>query len=107
MSVKVSGNPTRQEAQDIAGIWETGLWNNHVHADRFMLGDDTAAYLFKVRINLLSILKGHLKSFGSLTVLFQSCTPEVNVYIYISTKFFIVGSNTNESDSVITPKNLQ
>ena len=68
MSVKVGGNPTRKEAEDIAGIWETGLWNNHVHADRFMLGDDTAAYLFKVRINLLSILKGHLKSFGSLTV---------------------------------------
>ena len=52
MSVKVGGNPTRKEAEDIAGIWETGLWNNHVHADRFMLGDDTAAYLFKVRINL-------------------------------------------------------
>ena len=52
MSVKVGGNPTRREAEDIAGIWETGLWNNHVHADRFMLGDDTAAYLFKVRINL-------------------------------------------------------
>jgi hypothetical protein len=52
LSVKVGGNPTRREAEDIAGIWETGLWNNHVHADRFMLGDDTAAYLFKVRINL-------------------------------------------------------
>ena len=51
LSVKVGGNPTRKEAEDIAGIWETGLWNNHVHADRFMLGDDTAAYLFKVRIN--------------------------------------------------------
>ncbi len=50
LSVKVGGNPTRKEAEDIAGIWETGLWNNHVHADRFMMGDDTAAYLFKVRI---------------------------------------------------------
>ena len=32
----------------MCGIWEWGLWNDHVHADRFMLGDDTCAYLFKV-----------------------------------------------------------
>ena len=50
LSVKVGGNPSRRETEDIAGIWETGLWNNHVHADRFMLNDDTAAYLFKVNI---------------------------------------------------------
>ena len=45
---KVDGNPTRRESEDLCGIWEWGLWNDHVHADRFMLADDTCAYLFKV-----------------------------------------------------------
>ena len=47
---KVDGNPTRRESEDLCGIWEWGLWNDHVHADRFMLGDDTCAYLFKVSL---------------------------------------------------------
>ena len=35
MFVRVSGNPTRQEAEEISSIWQTGLWNTHIHVDRY------------------------------------------------------------------------
>jgi len=47
MFVRVNGNPTRKEAEEISGIWQTGLWNNHVNVDRFMIEDDRAIFLFK------------------------------------------------------------
>jgi len=47
MFVRVSENPTRHEAEEISSIWQTGLWNNHVHVDRFMVEDDRAIFLFK------------------------------------------------------------
>ena len=50
MFVRVSGEPTRHEAEEISSIWQTGLWNNHVHVDRFMVEDDRAIFLFKVII---------------------------------------------------------
>ena len=49
MFVRVSGEPTRPEAEEISSIWQTGLWNNHVSVDRFMVEDDRAIFLFKVR----------------------------------------------------------
>ena len=49
MFVRVSGEPTRHEAEEISSIWQTGLWNNHVSVDRFMVEDDRAIFLFKVR----------------------------------------------------------
>lgn len=48
MFVKISGNPTKEEAEEISGIWQTGLWNSHISADRFMIEDDRALFLFKV-----------------------------------------------------------
>jgi len=47
MFVRVSGEPTRPEAEEISSIWQTGLWNNHVSVDRFMVEDDRAIFLFK------------------------------------------------------------
>jgi len=47
MFVRVSGEPSRHEAEEISSIWQTGLWNNHVHVDRFMVEDDRAIFLFK------------------------------------------------------------
>jgi len=47
MFVRVSGSPTRHEAEEVSSIWQTGLWNNHVHVDRFMVEDDRAIFLFK------------------------------------------------------------
>lgn len=32
--VKVSGNPTKDETEEITKIWQTGLWNNHIQAER-------------------------------------------------------------------------
>lgn len=32
--VSVSGNPTRDECEDITKIWQTSLWNNHIQAER-------------------------------------------------------------------------
>lgn len=48
MFVSVSGNPTRREAEELTGIWQTGLWNTHIHVERFMIEDHRALFLFKV-----------------------------------------------------------
>lgn len=48
MFVKVSGKPTPKETEDISSIWQTGLWNTHISADRFSLEDDRVIFVFKV-----------------------------------------------------------
>lgn len=45
--VAVSGNPTRTEADEITKLWQTSLWNNHIQAERYMVDDDRAIFLFK------------------------------------------------------------
>ncbi|KAI9577605.1 LDLR chaperone boca [Glossina fuscipes] len=45
--VSVSGNPTREEAETITKLWQSGLWNNHIQAERYMVDDDRAIFLFK------------------------------------------------------------
>jgi hypothetical protein len=47
MFVKVSGNPSKQETEEISAIWQTGLWNTHIQTDRFLLEDDRVIYMFK------------------------------------------------------------
>lgn len=32
--VSVSGNPTRDECEEITKLWQTSLWNNHIQAER-------------------------------------------------------------------------
>lgn len=34
--VKVSGNPTRAEAEDITKLWQTSLWNSQIQAERYI-----------------------------------------------------------------------
>lgn len=34
--VTVSGNPTRQKAEEITKIWQTSLWNNHIQAEKLV-----------------------------------------------------------------------
>ena len=58
MFVRVSGQPTRHEAEEISSIWQTGLWNNHVHVDRFMVEDDRAIFLFKVILFSFKVMLG-------------------------------------------------
>lgn len=45
--VTVSGTPTKQEAEDITKIWQTSLWNNHIQAERYMIDDNRAIFMFK------------------------------------------------------------
>lgn len=45
--VTVSGNPTRAESEDITKLWQTSLWNNHIQAERYMIDDNRAIFMFK------------------------------------------------------------
>lgn len=35
--VQVSGDPTRNEAEDLTKLWQSALWNNHIQAERYFL----------------------------------------------------------------------
>ncbi|XP_017049525.1 LDLR chaperone boca [Drosophila ficusphila] len=45
--VTVSGNPTKEESETITKLWQTSLWNNHIQAERYMVDDNRAIFLFK------------------------------------------------------------
>lgn len=45
--VSVTGKPTKDEAESITKLWQTGLWNHHIQAERYMVDDDRAIFLFK------------------------------------------------------------
>ncbi|EEZ98006.1 LDLR chaperone boca [Tribolium castaneum] len=45
--VSVSGNPTREETEELTKLWQTSLWNNHIQAERYLVDDDRAIFLFK------------------------------------------------------------
>lgn len=35
--VSVTGNPTREECEEITKLWQTSLWNNHIQAERLVI----------------------------------------------------------------------
>lgn len=45
--VSVLGNPTRQETESITALWQSSLQNSHIIADRFIVADDRAIFMFK------------------------------------------------------------
>ncbi|XP_030755518.1 LDLR chaperone boca [Sitophilus oryzae] len=45
--VQVAGKVTRNEAEEITKLWQTSLWNNHIQAERYMVDDNRAIFLFK------------------------------------------------------------
>lgn len=45
--VSVTGNPTRQETESITTLWQSSLQNSHIIADRFIIADDRAIFMFK------------------------------------------------------------
>lgn len=45
--VTVNGNPTKLEAEEITKLWQTSLWNNHIQAERYMIDDNRAIFMFK------------------------------------------------------------
>lgn len=34
--VQVSGDTTRNEADELTKLWQSALWNNHIQAERYM-----------------------------------------------------------------------
>lgn len=45
--VTVSGNPTKEETEEITAIWQSSLMNNHIGVDRFVIGDNRVIFSFK------------------------------------------------------------
>ncbi|XP_022919656.1 LDLR chaperone boca [Onthophagus taurus] len=45
--VSVSGNPTKDETEELTKLWQTSLWNNHIQAERYLVDDNRAIFLFK------------------------------------------------------------
>jgi len=46
--VKVKGEGrTKEETDQITSIWQTGLYNSHIHLDRFPLDDGRCIFMFK------------------------------------------------------------
>lgn len=45
--VSVSANPTRDETEELTKLWQTSLWNNHIQAERYLVDDNRAIFLFK------------------------------------------------------------
>lgn len=45
--VSVDGSPTRDEAETITKLWQTSLFNSHIQAERYMVEDSRAIFLFK------------------------------------------------------------
>nr|CAD7441319.1 unnamed protein product [Timema bartmani] len=45
--VSVVGNPTRQETEQITQLWQTSLWNSHIQAERYLVDDNRAIFMFK------------------------------------------------------------
>ena len=46
--IQVSGDPTKEQTEEITSLWQTGLRNNHILADRFLLEPNRAIFMFKV-----------------------------------------------------------
>merc|ERR1712002_1015312 len=37
----------RAETEEISSLWQTGLYNNHVQAERFVIEDDRVMFMFR------------------------------------------------------------
>ena len=40
----LTGNPSREETEEISGLWMQGLFNNHIDLQRFILEDDQVMF---------------------------------------------------------------
>ena len=45
--VTVRGDPNREETERVTTLWQTSLQNSHIIADRFIIGDNRAIFMFK------------------------------------------------------------
>lgn len=47
MFVTVANKPSRARAEELTKIWQTSLWSNHIQAERYLIDDDRAIFMFK------------------------------------------------------------
>jgi len=47
MFVRVTEFVSKEDTETITSIWQTGLYNNHVQAERFQLEDDRVLFMFR------------------------------------------------------------
>ncbi|CAK1551067.1 unnamed protein product [Leptosia nina] len=47
MFVTVANRPPRARTEELTKIWQTGLWSNHIQAERYLIDDDRAIFMFK------------------------------------------------------------
>lgn len=45
--VSLIGEPTRDETEQVTTLWQTALLNNHIIADRYLIDDNRAIFMFK------------------------------------------------------------
>ncbi|XP_022207028.1 LDLR chaperone boca isoform X2 [Nilaparvata lugens] len=45
--VQVDSDATRDETEELTKFWQTSLWNNHIQAERYLVDDNRAIFLFK------------------------------------------------------------
>merc|ERR1712080_530417 len=37
----------KEETEEITSLWQTGLYNNHIQAERFLIEDDRVMFMFR------------------------------------------------------------
>lgn len=47
MFVRVTDFVDRAETEEVTSLWQTGLYNNHVQAERFVIEDDRVMFMFR------------------------------------------------------------
>merc|ERR1719431_1011683 len=47
MFVRVNNFVSREETEEVSSLWQTGLFNNHVQAERFVIEDDRVMFMFR------------------------------------------------------------
>lgn len=45
--VQVDESLSRAETEELTKLWQTGLWNSHIQAERYLVDDNRAIFLFK------------------------------------------------------------
>merc|ERR1712183_335356 len=47
MFVRINNFKSREETEEVTSLWQTGLYNNHVQAERFVIEDDRVMFMFR------------------------------------------------------------
>ncbi|KAF4517930.1 hypothetical protein B566_EDAN005296 [Ephemera danica] len=47
MFVNVDPSYSRQKTEEVTKLWQSSLWNNHIQAERYLIDDTRAIFMFK------------------------------------------------------------